>query len=485
MPRGGPPTYTYSLPPIYLAVPGTTILAAQHNTPLEDIAATLNDVWPVNLGGTGGTSPTSAWDAINSRGSNIATASTIDLDTATGPNVHLTGTTTVTTISLGNGRMRTAVADAAFDFTASASLIVNGFTSGTRSVPPGAMITFLGSTLGVVYVSFSTAYNTFEVLSTDAGATAGPILDLYRNSASPAASDTIGQIAFNGKDSAGNKQEYASIQGAIVDQTSTSESGRLEIYSTISGTRTLIAYFDDAFRVPVAAYFEGGDSAFNIGTFSDTGATDGKKTLGTSILGSSRDATTTQNHFQLYNPNGLIGSIGTIGSDTFISTPAGSLSLSQGQLQFPATQNPSSNANTLDDYEEGTFTLTAAFETPGSSSWAYTERTGYYTKIGNAVAVSFTFRATPTIGSGSGALNISGFPFTAISGPIQALTVMNMAATWTWPANRTYVAASMSSGSTLTLRAMGSGVSANTFGTSHMSSGSSHSIDASGIILVQ
>lgn len=53
MPRSGPPTYTYTLPPIYLAIPGTTITAAQHNEPLEDIASTFNSIQPVVWGGTG------------------------------------------------------------------------------------------------------------------------------------------------------------------------------------------------------------------------------------------------------------------------------------------------------------------------------------------------------------------------------------------------------------------------------------------------
>lgn len=64
MPRGGPPSYTYSLPAIYLAVPGTLITAAQHNTPLEDIATALNTAWPVSLGGTGGTSKQGAIDSL-------------------------------------------------------------------------------------------------------------------------------------------------------------------------------------------------------------------------------------------------------------------------------------------------------------------------------------------------------------------------------------------------------------------------------------
>lgn len=44
MPRNG--SGQYSLPPVYLATPGTTIRAEQHNTPLEDIAQSLTNSLP-------------------------------------------------------------------------------------------------------------------------------------------------------------------------------------------------------------------------------------------------------------------------------------------------------------------------------------------------------------------------------------------------------------------------------------------------------
>ncbi|CAB4173072.1 hypothetical protein UFOVP1024_44 [uncultured Caudovirales phage] len=74
--------------------------------------------------------------------------------------------------------------------------------------------------------------------STDAGATAGPLLDLYRNSATPAASDTIGEIEFNGKDSAGNKQQYALIHGSILSPTSTTEQGQIHFETATAGAST-------------------------------------------------------------------------------------------------------------------------------------------------------------------------------------------------------------------------------------------------------
>ena len=74
--------------------------------------------------------------------------------------------------------------------------------------------------------------------STDAGATAAPTLDLYRNSASPAVSDTIGEIEFNGKDSAGNKQQYAVIHGSILSPTSTTEQGQIHFETATAGAST-------------------------------------------------------------------------------------------------------------------------------------------------------------------------------------------------------------------------------------------------------
>lgn len=74
--------------------------------------------------------------------------------------------------------------------------------------------------------------------STDAGAAAAPLLDLYRDSATPAASDTLGEIEFNGEDSAGNKQQYAVIHGSILSPTSTAESGQLHFETATAGAST-------------------------------------------------------------------------------------------------------------------------------------------------------------------------------------------------------------------------------------------------------
>ena len=99
------------------------------------------------------------------------------------------------------------------------------------------------STTKQVSVANLTAGRSFDALamtltSTDAGAAAAPTLDLYRDSASPAASDTLGEIRFNGEDSAGNKQAYGLIHASILSPTSTAEQGQLHFETTTAGALT-------------------------------------------------------------------------------------------------------------------------------------------------------------------------------------------------------------------------------------------------------
>ncbi len=64
---------------------------------------------------------------------------------------------------------------------------------------------------------------------------AGPLVSIFHNSASPAAND-LWSLKFQGKDSAGNDQDYSRVQNRIVDPTSTSEDAQLEFYTVNAGT---------------------------------------------------------------------------------------------------------------------------------------------------------------------------------------------------------------------------------------------------------
>lgn len=82
---------------------------------------------------------------------------------------------------------------------------------------------------------------------------------------------------------------------------------------------------------------------------------------------------------------------------------------SAGQIKFPAAQNTSSDANTLDDYEEGTWTPTLNFG-GASVGLVYTGQVGKYTKVGNVVTVQ-CYISLSNKGSSSGGAYISGLPF--------------------------------------------------------------------------
>lgn len=140
-------------------------------------------------------------------------------------------------------------ANAQADFVVGSTYYIAG-TAGLLSLTPGTNQRIMGQADSTTTIVISpnppnvavtpTFINSVTVTSTDGGATAGPILDLYRDSASPAASDQIGEVRFSGEDSAGNKQLYARIYGQIADATSTTEDGQVRVAVVSNGTETLM-----------------------------------------------------------------------------------------------------------------------------------------------------------------------------------------------------------------------------------------------------
>lgn len=238
---------------------------------------------------------------------------------------------------------------------------INGVT--TLSVPNGA-VAFIFCT-GSAFVA-AVLPNTYL---NDSGALSGPGIVLFRESASPAASDQIGNIVFSGRNSAAASVAYGSINGRIIDPTSTSEDYAHEFYSMVAGTLTRIA------------------------------------SLG---------------------PN---------------------LDLPTGQIKFPATQIPSSDVNTLDDYEEGSFTPSL---TPNSGAITSAAASGTYTKVGNRVFFSINIGIT-TAGTGTGALFVGNFPFTiaGLATAAGANTASLVGAVGTGSAGSTQIAVATSAGGSI------------------------------------
>jgi hypothetical protein len=73
------------------------------------------------------------------------------------------------------------------------------------------------------------------VASADAGAGQGPTLTLDRASASPAAADLLGALAFQGRSATGTPRGYAGLLADILDATNGAEDGRLLFQTAVAG----------------------------------------------------------------------------------------------------------------------------------------------------------------------------------------------------------------------------------------------------------
>ena len=93
---------------------------------------------------------------------------------------------------------------------------------------------------------------------------------------------------------------------------------------------------------------------------------------------------------------------------TTIGVGGATPSTSGSGISFPATQSASTDANTLDDYEEGTWTPTLS---ASGGTVTYTSQVGRYVKVGTQVTVSCYLLAYFSAGATTNAVTIGGLPF--------------------------------------------------------------------------
>jgi hypothetical protein len=210
--------------------------------------------------------------------------------------------------------------------------------------------------------------SSFTLTSTSETANAGPTFTLYRDSASPAANDFLGDIYFDGEDTAGNQQTYARIVARADNVTSTTEGGRLyfQTYNNgSSGDKLILSGTSATFSVPIypsadntlalgassqawSDLFLGSGAVINfdntdtithsagaftfsstiavptanvdVGAISVVGATAGARLASTGALALSGTGTGSHTKQVFYNANGGIGSIVTNASATAFNT---------------------------------------------------------------------------------------------------------------------------------------------------------------------
>jgi hypothetical protein len=125
-----------------------------------------------------------------------------------------------------------------------------------------------------------------------------------------------------------------------------------------------------------------------------------------------------------------------------------------GQIKFPATQNASADANTLDDYEEGSWAPSISFG-GGSTGVTYSLRIGRYTKTGNEVTAT-TYIVLSSKGSDVGTALCEGLPFvsdatggfnqSATIGYENNITVTGRVAAWVAPGSSSLLIGAVNNG---------------------------------------
>ncbi len=132
------------------------------------------------------------------------------------------------------------------------------------------------------------------LLSTDTSSSALPIIELYRNSASPADADYLGQLKFTGESDDGSKEVYAKMTAKIDDASSTTEDGLFEFALRKAGSNNICGRFTstalkliNGTGLEVAANASVGGNLSVVGTIaSELGISDLTSVTAPKVLGS-------------------------------------------------------------------------------------------------------------------------------------------------------------------------------------------------------
>jgi hypothetical protein len=259
--------------------------------------------------------------------------------------------------------------------------------------------------------------------STDAGNSAEPELILYRNSPSPASGDYLGQIQFKGENANGGSEIYAKVTGKISDPTHSSEDGLIETAIKGDGSFTIVSRqkadelqlingvnLDVAGNIAVGGTVDGVD----IQTLNTTAGAALPKAGGTMTgalnIGSVGNLTNSGSDLKITGTDDIFFNVAGA-SNNILQLYGGSSANDQSKFDshvHPLTDNSkdlgnaserwkdlylsgglkvggTGSANTLDDYEEGTYT--PVFKDTSNASMTGTLVNAIYTKVGRLVHV--------------------------------------------------------------------------------------------------
>ena len=296
--------------------------------------------------------------------------------------------------------------------------------------------------------TISTADNTDSLIltSTDADASSGPNLNMFRNSSSPADNDFLGNVKFNGRNDNSQDVQYSEIEVYATDVSDGTEDGLYNVNVMTGGSN--LSYMqlkagsgavfnedsnDIDFRVESNGeanmfFVDGGNDRVVISK-SSSGAT----TFPLVLSNPPDNSASTAVGLRFVPTNATIGdrTCDIVASQTTSGGNAmfmefrvsnGGTSVTHMKIHNSGTVSfnngitlgngiSAASSNLLDDYEEGTWTPTF---TDGSNTGTLSSPSGFYTKIGDTVIADYSYSINSLSGvSGGSTAQVGGLPFTA------------------------------------------------------------------------
>jgi len=398
-----------------LGTPASVVLTNATNLPLT---TGVTGQLPIANGGTGATSAISAFNALApSQATNSGKFLTTDGTNTSWATVSGGGSGTVTSVGWTGGivSVATPTTTPAFTITGTSGGVpyFSGANTWASSSALAASALVVGGGAGAAPATITTGSGVVTALGVNTGSAGSFVVNGGAGAFTTlSASSTVSGTGFS--DYLASPPAIGGTAAAAGTFTTGSFLSTVHRGAT-SGTVTITAPAvagTQSYTLPTALPTANGQAlvATTAGAMSWTTVGGG---------GGSPGGSTTQIQ---YNNSGAFGGItgfttdGTrVTASTTIGVGGATPSTSGAGITFPATQSASTDVNTLDDYEEGTFSPTVS---SGITSPSYTVNSGRYVKVGTLVFINFYFQFNSVQTLNGSQFIVSSLPFsvTAPSG---------------------------------------------------------------------
>ena len=392
--------------------PSVAIVSGNANSYLRLYSTSDSDMYLSNIGGTMtfSTAATSRM-TINSSG-NVSIVGNASIGT-TSPTPLVGAGKYLTLSNNSNATLSIQAVDGGNDRNATLELLASGNGVSYSQIVYGDTDITPGSPSPLIFTGYHSGTATERMRLTATGNLGIGISPSYRLDVSlgGATAGIVDTARFYADASAGAEARILfgsfanAVSSAIGAQSDSGTTGILKFYTDTAGSLT------EKMRIE--------NGQVGIGTTATIG--NAYLNVNQGVVARTAAASSVTPYFQLYNGNATTdlktwriggntdGSLGIESvNDAYNSstermriTSVGVIELPFGKLKFPSTQSASSDANTLDDYEEGTYSPNLSFTSSLTGSFTFTRNTARYVKVGRLVHIQgwVAWSAKPSAGN--------------------------------------------------------------------------------------